>query len=194
VHARLEGERSLELGESLSILQQLLVAGNETTASAIAEGMWLLCRNPDQMQHVYGDPQLIPGLVEEVLRLATPTGNMWRVTTKDVVLGGVEIPAGSMVILRFAAANRDPEVFPDPERMDVERPNLDEHLAFGKGIHFCLGAMLARKEMNVAFHTLLHGQAGLGGWRLARDAAPCHHPNMLLWGLDALPLEFEARS
>ncbi len=191
VHARVEDERPLDLPECLSILQQLLVAGNETTANAVTEGIWLLIRNPDQLALVESDPSLVPNLVEEVLRLTTPTANMWRVTNRDVTLGGVDIPKDSMCLLRYAAANRDPAVFPDPDRMDVQRDNLDQHIAFGAGVHFCLGAALARKEMEVAFRNLL---GRFQGFRLATGAPePVHVPNILLWGFESLPIELDPR-
>jgi cytochrome P450 len=176
----------------LSILQQLLVAGNETTASAIVEGVWLLIRHPDQLARVQREPGLLPNLVEEVLRLATPTANMWRVCTQDTELAGTKIPAGAMCMVRFAAANRDPAQFPEPDRFDVARANAGEHLAFGQGIHHCLGAALARKEMQVAFRTLLRR---LDGFALDESApAPRHRPNVLLWGFDSLPITFRRRS
>jgi cytochrome P450 len=188
VHAQVEDERPLDVPECLSILQQLLVAGNETTGNAIAEGMLLLVRNPEQLARVCADPGLVPNLVEEVLRLATPTVNMWRVVIRDTELAGVTIPKGSFALLRYASANRDESRFPDPDRFDVTRANAGEHLAFGHGIHFCLGAALARAEMAVAFRTLL---ARLEDWRLDPDApAPRHKPNVLLRGLEALPLRF----
>jgi cytochrome P450 len=192
VRARLEGERPLDVAEMLSILQQLLVAGNETTAASIAEGLLLLVRNPEQLALVREDPALVPNLVEEVLRLATPTTSMWRKAKRDAALGGVAIPAGSMVLLRFASANRDETRFPDPDRFDVRRPNASDHLAFGHGIHFCLGAMLARKEMALAFRALL---ARLDGLRLAPGhPEPRHKPSVLLRGLAELHLAFDARA
>lgn len=192
VHAQVEGEHSLDVTEMLSILQQLLVAGNETTASAIVEGVWLLIQHPAQLARVQREPALIPNLVEEVLRLATPTANMWRLCTQDSEVEGTKIPAGSMCMVRFAAANRDPAQFPDPERFDVGRSNAAEHLAFGQGIHHCIGAALARKEMTVAFRTLL---GRLDGFALDASApAPRHKPNILLWGFDSLPITFERRS
>jgi cytochrome P450 len=191
VHAQVEGERSLDVTEMLSILQQLLVAGNETTASAIVEGMWLLIQHPDQLDRIRREPALVPNLVEEVLRLATPTANMWRLSTQDTELEGVRIPAGSMCMVRFAAANRDPAQFPDPDRFDVARANAGEHVAFGMGIHHCLGSALARKELAVAFRTLL---GHLDGFALdAAAKAPRHKPNVLLWGFDSLPITFHRR-
>jgi cytochrome P450 len=191
-NARVEGERPLDVAESLSILQQLLVAGNETTANATAEGMLLLARNPDQLERVVAEPGLVPNLVEEVLRLSSPTANMWRVATRDAELGGVEIPKGSFVLLRYASANRDESRFPDPDRFDAGRANAGEHLAFGHGIHFCLGAPLARKEMQVAYRVIL---GRLTDIRLARGAPePRYVPNVLLHGLEELPLEFREKA
>jgi cytochrome P450 len=192
VRARLEGERPLDMPETLSILQQLLVAGNDTTASAIAEGLLLLARHPEQEALLRGDPSLLPNFVEEVLRLATPTTSMWRKAKRDAQLGGVAIPAGSMLLLRFASANRDEARFPDPDRFDVRRANAAEHLAFGHGIHFCIGANLARKEMLLAFRALL---ARLERFRLAPGRPePRHKPSVLLRGLAELHLEFARRA
>ncbi|MGH7289541.1 MAG: cytochrome P450 [Myxococcota bacterium] len=188
VHAQVEEERPLDVTEMLSILQQLLVAGNETTASAIVEGLWLLIQHPDQLGKVQSDLSLVPRLVEEVLRMATPTANMWRICTQDSEIEGTKIPAGSICMLRFAAANRDPAQFPEPDRFDALRANAGEHLAFGLGIHHCIGAALARKEMNVAFRTLL---GRLEGFALDASApAPRHRPSVLLWGFDSLPVCF----
>jgi cytochrome P450 len=191
VHAEVEGERPLDVPEMLSILQQLLVAGNETTASALVEGVWLLIQHPDQLARVRREPELLPNLVEEALRLATPTANMWRVCTRDCEVAATAIPAGALCMVRFAAANRDPAQFPDPDRFDVARPNAGEHLAFGLGIHHCLGAALARKELAIAFRTLL---GRLDGFALDPTArAPRHRPNVLLWGFDSLPITFRRR-
>ena len=189
VNADVEGERRLDTAECLSILQQLLVAGNETTASAITEGMRLLATHPEERVRVEADPELIPNLVEEVLRLATPTSTMWRVVTSDTKLGGVEIPGGSIAMLRFASANRDESVFAEPARFDVGRANAGDHVSFGLGIHFCLGAQLARKEMQTAFRKLLER---LPNARLSEaHGEPIVAPNILLRGLTELHLEFD---
>lgn len=190
VHARIEGERPLDVAESLSILQQLLVAGHETTASSIAEGLLLLVQHPEQLALVLEDRSRISNCVEEVLRLATPTQNMWRVVVDDCELGGVELKARSFLMLRFGAANRDESVFAEPERFDVLRENASEQIAFGHGIHFCIAAMLARQEMQVAFERLFDRVAGL---RLAPHFEPRHKPHMLLRCLTELPLEFDVK-
>jgi cytochrome P450 len=191
VRARLEGERPLDMPETLSILQQLLVAGNETTAAAIAEGVLLLVRHPDQLRRVREDASLVPNLVEEVLRLASPTASMFRKATRDTVLGGVAIPAGAMLLLRFAAANRDEARFLEPDRFDVCRENAAEHLAFGHGIHFCIGAALARREMQAAFGALLGRLDGL--CLAAGSPEPRYKPSVLLHGLAELHVGFERR-
>jgi len=155
VTAEVEGHRPLDLPELLSIIQQILVAGNETTASAIAEGVLMLVELPTLRARVMREPALLPNICEEILRLSTPTSSMWRVATRDVELGGVRIPEGSTLLVRFAAANRDDAHFDYPEELDPERKNAHTHLAFGGGIHHCLGAPLARVELLVALRLLL---------------------------------------
>ncbi|MGE0665471.1 MAG: cytochrome P450 [Sphingomonadales bacterium] len=195
VNARLEEEgnpegRPLNGSELLSIIQQLLVAGNETTTNALAAGMVLLIENPDQLAALRGgDDKLMRTFCEEVLRLEAPVAGLFRVTTRDTELGGAEIPAGSLVNLRWAAANRDEAVFADPDRLDVCRRNAGAQIAFGVGVHFCVGAMLAREEMFLGFRTLLRRLANI---RLADGHAPLeHHPNFILRGLKELRLSFD---
>ena len=196
VYAEVDGERPLEDAEILSIMQQLMVAGNETTTSALAGGLLQLIDNPDQMAKAVaavdeGNDRAILNLVEEVLRTESPTAGMWRMVLKDAELGGVHIPKGAMVQLRYAAANRDPAKYPDPDRFDMERANARSHLAFGKGIHMCVGNMLSRKEMAVAYTELLRR---LTGFRVADGHRPSWPPNMLLRGLTTLPITFERRA
>lgn len=196
VHAEIDGERPLEDAEILSIMQQLMVAGNETTTSALAGGLLQLIENPDQMAKAVaavdaGNERAILNLVEEVLRTESPTAGMWRMVLKDAELGGVKISKGAMVQLRYAAANRDPAKYPDPDRFDIERANARSHLAFGKGIHMCVGNMLSRKEMAVAYTELLKR---LTDFRVADGHVPSWPPNMLLRGLTTLPISFRRRA
>jgi cytochrome P450 len=114
---------------------------------------------------------------------------MWRVATNDCELGDFKVNKGDFVFIRYGAANRDPARFEDPDRFDVLRENAAEHLAYGHGIHFCIGAMLARKEMLVSFRTLL---ARLGDLKIADGQAIAHKPNMLLRGLQDFEIEFRA--
>lgn len=188
VNARLDGERPLDTAELLSIVQQLLVAGNETTTNSLAAGMLFLIQYPGEHAKLAAKPELIKNMVEETLRLETPTNSMWRVVKQDHVLGGVKIPAGSMALLRYGSANRDEAKFADPDRFDVERKNAHMHLAFGRGIHSCVGAMLSRKEMNVAFRRIL---ARMKNLRLGSDNDLKHHTNLLLRGLKKLNIEFD---
>jgi cytochrome P450 len=188
VHAQVEGERPLDDAELLSVLQQLMVAGNETTTSTLAGGVLLLIQNPDQEARVRADPALIPNMVEEMLRLESPSAGLWRVVKHDTELGGVAIAGGSMAMLRFAAANRDPAKFENPDAFDVTRKNARSHVAFGRGIHMCVGNMLSRKELAVAFDVLL---ARVKRFELAADADLAHVPNMLLRGLKRLDLVVE---
>ena len=113
---------------------------------------------------------------------------MWRRVTGDTELGGVALKAGSMIQLRYAAANRDPSKFPDPDKFDITRANARTHLAFGKGPHMCVGNMLSRKEMFVAFDELLER---LTGFAIADDTAVTVLPNVLLRGVTNLPITFE---
>jgi cytochrome P450 len=186
VQAKVAGERSLDTAELLSIIQQILVAGNETVTSALASGMLLLTKNPQQMKLVQTDLSQLGNFVEEVLRMETPTAGMWRVVTQDTKLGDVDLKAGSLVMLRFDAANRDPIKFQEGERFDVRRHNASNHLSFGYGIHFCLGAMLARKEMQIAYKRLL---LRLKNIRLAQDYE--YLPNILMRGLKHLYIAFD---
>jgi cytochrome P450 len=181
-------KRPLEMAEMLSILQQLLVAGNETTTKALTEGMMLLASAPDEWRALQDDPAGRAALVtEEVLRLATPTQGMFRIVTKDTEIDGVPVPAGARLVVMYSAANRDPEVFDEPDGFCPARANLKEHLAFGKGIHFCIGAPLSRLEMQVAFERL---GARLGDLRLAEGNDFEYHPSFVLRGLKRLDVEF----
>jgi cytochrome P450 len=187
VHASVDGETPLNDAEIMSILQQLMVAGNETTTSTLAGGLLMLIENLAAMAEVRADRTLIPNMVEEMLRLETPTSGMWRVVKADSMVGGVEAKAGTMLMLRFAAANRDPAKYEDPDAFVPGRKNARTHLAFGRGIHMCVGNMLSRKELAVAFEELL---ARLDGFALAPGAELVWKPNMLLRGLASLPISF----
>ena len=192
VEARVEGETPLTDPEIMSIMQQFMVAGNETTTSTLAGGLLQLIRNPDQMAKAKAaaggrDPKVIGNLVEESLRYETPTAGMWRIVKQDTELGGQAIPAGSVVQLRYAAANRDPKKFENPDAFDIERTNARAHQAFGKGPHMCVGNMLSRKEMLVAFDELLER---LDNFEVADEDGIKVLPNILLRGVTRLPITF----
>jgi len=189
VHARIDGVDPLSMAELLSIFQQFIVAGHETSTNMIGSTLLLLLRNPDQLALVREDPALIPLAVEESLRLESPTQALFRIATCDVELEGVAIPGGSRVGVIYGSANRDPRKFDDPDRFDLRRPNLREHLAFGHGTHYCVGAGLARAEGAVALETLLARTRNLRLAAQGNDFA--HHPSFILRGLKQLHLEFD---
>lgn len=140
--------------ELLGFCFLLILGGNDTTTSLLGNGIELLARHPDQRARLIADPSLVPAAIEEMLRIAAPTQALPRTATRDVLLHGQTIPAGSRVMLVYGAANLDEREFPDPDRFQIDRP-IARHLAFGHGAHFCLGAPLARLEARVAFEELL---------------------------------------
>ena len=183
VHAELDGERLDDetiLSESLLIL----IGGDETTRHVITGGFYQLMRHPEQWRLLAAHPSKIPTAVEEMLRWVTPIRNMTRHATRDVELRGQHIRKGQKLLLLYPSANRDEEVFRDPQRFDVERsPN--EHLAFGHAAHFCLGASLARLELRVMFEELL---AHMPDLRLASDEPPPLRVSNFITGYEHLPV------
>lgn len=183
--------RPLNDAEILSILQQFQVAGKETTAHLLGSGMRLLCEHPDQARKLQEDPSLIANFAEEALRMESPVRALFRTTTKDVTLGGVELAKGTTLMLQFAAANRDEEIFACPADFDVTRENARSHMAFSAGPHYCVAAALARLEIRVAFEELLKRMKNI---RL--DPAyppPTHQPSYILRGLNELHILFDKR-
>ncbi|AHG90261.1 cytochrome P450 [Gemmatirosa kalamazoonensis] len=151
--AEVDGSR-LSDGEILAFFQLLLLAGHETTTNLIGNAVISFAEHPEQLARLRADPTLLPSAVEEVLRYRSPVQAVFRVTRRDVTLGGHAIPARSLVLAMIGSANRDPSRFPAPDAFDVARaPNA--HVAFGHGIHFCLGAPLSRLEARVALGELL---------------------------------------
>jgi cytochrome P450 len=145
---------ALSADEVKIFVYTLLAAGNVTTTNLIGNAMLALLVHPAELERVRRDPALVPALVEEALRYDAPVQLLLRTATEDTEIAGVPIPKGALVAPLFASANRDESVFPDPDRFDVTR-NPRDHLAFGHGIHFCLGAPLARLEARIAFEVLL---------------------------------------
>jgi cholest-4-en-3-one 26-monooxygenase len=153
MHAEVDGSR-LTPEEFNSFFLLLLVAGNETTRNLISGGLLALIEHPEQRARLQANPALLPSAVEEMLRWVTPVNLFQRTATRDVEVRGQTIREGDKIVLFYASANRDEEMFPDADRFDVAR-NPNEHLAFGIGPHFCLGANLARLEITVMFEELL---------------------------------------
>jgi cytochrome P450 len=184
VTARDESD-ALSENELLAFVVLLLLAGNETTTNLIGNGLLALCRNPEQQQRLRDNRELIPTAIEEMLRYDPPVQMTVRVPTATTSVGGTEIAEGSIAFILLAAANRDPSHFPSPEKFDVTRePN--EHVSFGEGIHFCLGAPLARLEGAIAIGQMLDKFPRL---QLADpDAKMEYRGSMALRGLSQLRL------
>jgi cholest-4-en-3-one 26-monooxygenase len=185
VHAEIEGERLSDedlMQEGLLIL----IGGDETTRHVITGGMEALIRNPDQRRKLHANPSLIPTAVEEMLRWVSPIKNMNRTATRDAELAGARILAGDKVLLLYPSANRDERVFERADEFLVDRePN--DHVAFGHGVHFCLGASLARLELRVMFETLL---TRLPDLTLATDEPLPLRPSNFIVGIEEMPVVF----
>jgi len=182
-----EERDALSLNEILNFILLLLVAGNETTTNLIANGALALFENFEQAQKLRQRPELIHSMVEEALRYDSPIQGTFRNTTSEVEVGGVTIPADSKVALLWGAANRDERQFPDADRFDIERtPN--QHVAFGLGIHVCLGAPLARQEARLATEALLRRMRNI---RPDPSGVRDRVDNPLFRGLKHFPLLFE---
>ena len=181
-HAEDGGERLSER-EMLNILRLLLIAGNETTTNLIGNGMLALLANPDQLARLRADPGLIPVAVDELLRFDSPVQMTFRRARADCAVNGFAVRARDNVAVLVGAANRDPDMFEEPDRLDVGRAH-NPHLSLGRGIHHCFGARLARLEARVAFEMLLE--------RFARIELPGRRPKfhngIVLRGLRSLPL------
>jgi cytochrome P450 len=183
-----DGDERLTTQELLSTIFQLIVAGHDTTASLIENGVVALLRHPAQLDAIRSDPTKLAAAIEELLRFDAPVPHAtFRYAVAPVDLGGATIPAGAQVIISLAAANRDPHHYDDPHALDIDRPP-GRHLAFGYGSHFCLGAPLARLEGQLAFGTLLRRFPHL---QLAVPHAELHWGHgdgLVLRGLSELPV------
>jgi len=185
VHAEIDGERLTD-DEVLFDSILILIGGDETTRHVISGGMYQLLSDPDQRARLAADRSLLPGAVEEMLRWVSPIKNMNRTATRDVELGGQVIGEGDPVLLLYPSANRDEDVFDDPFRFDIERsPN--DHVAFGFGTHFCMGASLARMELACMVDHLLRRLPDL---ELVTPDEPAFRPANFVSGYEHLPVRF----
>jgi cytochrome P450 len=189
VRATKDPDESLSRDEVVSILVQLLTAGNETTTSLIGSALMLMLRDTELQDRLRAHPKLVEPFIEEALRLESPFYGHFRVVRRDAEVAGVPLPAGSRVMLLWASANRDDREFENPDQIDLGRRNLRGHLSFGIGIHHCIGAPLARLETRVALETLLARTRTL---RLAAENDFAHVPSLFVRSLKALHIEFQA--
>lgn len=184
-----EGLR-MPLDEVVNMVNQLLIAGHETTTSLITNCVWRLLEEPEQRwERIVADPELIPQAVEESLRFDPPVLGLCRTSATDQSLAGVDIPAESKIMVLYASANRDPQRFDRPDVFDIDRPLIEtrRHYSFSWGIHHCLGAPLARLTAKVALEEL---SSRLGDLRL--DGPTSRVPSPFLWGRKTLPVRWEA--
>lgn len=188
LHAHDKEGRGLDQPELLSIALHLLGAGHETTINGLGNMAWLVLREDGVRDALLADPTLVPAAVAESLRLEAPVQFLFRQAVADHDLRGVTIPAGARVAAVWAAANRDPAEFPDPTRFDLHRPNARQHLAFGFGIHRCVGEPLSLKEMEVALAEII----ALPDLRLAGGQSFRHNPHPFLRRLVELEVTFRA--
>ncbi|MCR9094153.1 MAG: cytochrome P450 [bacterium] len=175
----------LPMAEKMGLAEHLIVGGHETVTSALASGLKLLIEHPAVATALRADPARIRNFVEEVLRLESPSQGFFRYAVEDGEVAGTAIPKGSMVHVRFAAANRDPEIFPDPDVLDLDRPNAGAHMAFSQGEHHCVGAPLARLELQTAFRGLLER---FDDFELATEEPLRTLPGLALRMLERLPV------
>lgn len=171
--------------ELVSTCYLLLVAGHETTVNTIGNGMLALLRHPDQLRRLQQDPTLIRSAVEELLRYDSPVQRVSRIVMGQIEVGGQTLSDGEFVSPVLAAANRDPDYFPDSDRLDLGRAN-NRHLSFGNGFHFCLGASLARLESEIAINALTRRLPAL---RLATETITWR-PKPAFRGLEVLPIAY----
>ncbi|MBN9109802.1 MAG: cytochrome P450 [Pseudonocardia sp.] len=164
------------------------VAGFDTTRDAITATVLLILQNDDVRERLLADPvKTIPKATEEALRRDAPHRGLFRITTRDTELGGTALPAGSPLLLLFGSGNRDEARFPRPDHVDLDRPNVRDHLAFGRGLHVCPGAPMARAEIRVALETLFHR---LPGVRLADGFEPTYIASFFFRGLESLQVSW----
>jgi len=190
VHSHGEGEEPLSMHELQNLMHQLITGGFETTTNALNHGMWLLTRYPVVQARLREDSSLIPAFIEEMLRFEGPVQGLARRATRDVEIAGVTIPTDTMVLVRYGAANRDEAAFDDANEFNIDRDDVHNHMAFGLGAHFCVGAALARQELVSGFTGWLDTTTNI---ELARPFdGPVHEPSLLLLPVKELPLRFTA--
>jgi cytochrome P450 len=184
--ARATSEKQLSEHEAASIVGQLLVAGSESTSSLLGSAVALLARNAQLQDRMRTDPSLVPALLEETLRLEAPFRGHYRQVLRDTELAGVELTRGDRLFILWSSANRDDSVFTRPDEPVLGREGLRQHLSFGLGLHYCIGAPLARLEARVAIERLLASTR-----RFSTATEPRHVPNLMVRRIASLPLDVE---
>lgn len=184
-----EEDDPISLVELAGVPLDLLVAGHVTVTRAIGSALVLLLRDPEALEELLREPELVAGAIEEILRLESPAQGLFRETTRDVELGGVRLPRGARLMVHFGSANRDERQFAEPDRYRPRRTDGGKHVAFGKGIHFCIGAPLARLELAIALPLLLERLPNL---RRTDEGPLAYDPIFFARGLSSLRLAWDA--
>lgn len=194
VHARDADGEGLSFAEAVSLVRALLIAGNETTATALGNLFYILATRPEiatLLQESADDDRLMNRFVEELLRIEPPVRGLSRMTTREVQLGGRTLPAGAHLLLMYASANDQEDVFPQPRDFDLNRPNIGRHLSFGGGVHRCVGLALARMEIKVAAREIVKR---IGNIELGIDEADIRYlPTVATQSIERLPIRFTRR-
>jgi len=197
VHARVEGDENptLTFVEVVSLVRALMIAGNETTATAMSNLLYILATQPEVatlLQDAADDDRLLSRFVEELLRIEPPVRGLSRMTTKEVDVGGKILPSGAHLLLMYASANDQDEVFPCPREFDMERPNLGRHVSFGGGPHRCIGLSLARMEIRVAAREVIRRMQDI---KLAIPPEGLRYlPTVATHSIERLPITFSKRA
>jgi cytochrome P450 len=187
--AEVDGEH-LSMEDTISFCIILLLAGHITTTNLLSQAIRCFDENPEALAMVRRQPELMPGAIEEVLRYASPVWRLRRIAKEDVTIAGTTIPKNSLIFAWLAAANRDPGLFQEPERFDITRP-ANRHLAFGHGIHFCIGAPLSRMETAIALPLIIQQLPNL---RVEHTERPELFEGRFLFGFRRLPIAFDLAS
>jgi cytochrome P450 len=188
IAAQVAGEAPLSDVEILSILQQIIPAASDTTTITLIRGLLLMLKFPEIMQELRATPSRLTPFIEELLRIESPLQSTFRISRRQTTLGGVEIEAGAQILVRVGAANRDPSVFPEPDKFDMDRKNVRMHMSFGRGHHSCLGMMLARKELTIAFEEILSRMDDI---KVAEGTDLTFTPSLISPNLPSLPISFK---
>jgi cytochrome P450 len=188
VDARFGGDRPLSDHEIITIIDHLYIGGNETTTFALTSALWLLLREPGLYERVRADRSLVEPFIEEALRMESPTQGLYRTVAVDTAIGGVPVPAGATLHIRYGAANRDERMFPDPDTVHLDRANVRRHMAFSLGEHHCPGSGLSRLEQQLALNAVLDRLPDL---RLAEGRNDFRHlPGFVLRALNELHIDW----